>query len=58
MFIFQLSQINQQEQLAELLLKHCMVFATFKFYVDEIHSPLHLPLEPDATFKNNAHVKY
>ena len=53
MFNFQHSQINQQEfdQLAELLLKYPMVYATSKFDVRKIHSPLHLLLKPDAVFK-------
>ena len=53
MLIFQHSQITKQEfeQLAELLLKHPMVYATSKFDVGKIYSPLHLPLKPDAIFK-------
>ena len=50
---FQHFQINQQEfdQLAELLLKYPMVCATSKFEVGEMHSSLHLPLNPEAVFK-------
>ena len=59
MFSFQHSQITQKEfeQLAELLLKYPMVNATSKFDVGKVNSPLHLPLKPDAIFKNNEQVK-
>ena len=52
-FNFQLSQITQQEfeQLAELLIKYPIVYATSKFHVGKTNSPLHLPLKPDAVFK-------
>ena len=52
-FNFPHSQISQQEfeQSGELLLKYLMVFATSKFDVGKINSPLHLPLKPDAVFK-------
>ena len=54
MFNFQHSQITQKEfdKLAELLLKYPTVYATSKFDVRKILSPLHLPLKPDAVFKN------
>ena len=53
MFNFQHSQINQHEfdQLAELLLKYPMAFATSKFDVGKKHSPFHLSLKPDEVFK-------
>ena len=52
-FNFQHSQITQKEfdKLAELLLKFPTVYATSKFDVGKISSPLHLPLKPDAVFK-------
>ena len=52
MFNFQHSQITQKEfdKLAELL-KFPTVYATSKFDVGKISSPLHLPLKPDAVFK-------
>ena len=52
-FNFQYSQITQKEfeQLAELLLKYPMVYATSKFNVGKVNSSLHLPLKPDAIFK-------
>ena len=54
MFNFQHSQINQQEfdQLAELLLKYLMVYATSKLDVSKLNSPLYLTLIPDEFFKN------
>ena len=53
MFNFQHSQITQNEfdKLAKLLLKNPTVYATSKFDVGKISSPLHLPLKPDAIFK-------
>ena len=53
MFNFQHSQIAQKEfeQLADLLLKYPKVYATSKFDVGKINSPLHLPLKPEAVFK-------
>ena len=53
MFNFQHSQITQNEfdKLAELLLKYLTVYATSKFDVGKISSPLHLPLKPDAVFR-------
>ena len=53
MFNFQHSQTTQKEfdKLAELLLKFPTVYATSKFDVGKISSPLHLPLNPDAIFK-------
>ena len=51
MFDFQHSQITQKEfdKLAELLLKFPTVYATSKFDVGKISSPVHL--KPDAVFK-------
>ena len=53
MFNFQHSQIRQKEfeQLADLLLKYPKVYATSKFDVGKVNSPLNLPLKPDAVFK-------
>ena len=53
MFNFQHSQITQIEfdKLAERLLKYSTVYATSKFDVGKISSPLHLPLKLDAVFK-------
>ena len=53
MFNFQHSQItpNEFDKLAKLLLKYPTVYATSKFDVGKISSPLHLPLKPDAIFK-------
>ena len=53
MFNFQHSQIRQKEfeQLADLLLKYPKVYATSKFDVGKVNSPLILPLKPDAVFK-------
>ena len=53
MFNFQHSQIKQNEfdNLAKLLLKYPTVYATSKFDVGKVISPLHLPLKLDATFK-------
>ena len=55
MFNFQHSQITQDEfeKLAKLLLKYPTVYATSKFDVGKISSPLHLALKPDAIFENN-----
>ena len=52
-FNFQHSQITQKkfDKLAELVLKFPSVYATSKFDVGKISSPLHLPLKPDAIFK-------
>ena len=60
MFNFQHSQITQNEfeKLADLLLKYPTVYATSKFDVGKTNSPLHLPLKPDAVFKNKEQVKY
>ena len=54
MFIFQHSQITQNEfeRLANFLIRYPTVYATSKFDVGKINSPLHLPLKPDAVFKN------
>ena len=53
MFNFQHSQITQKnfEKLADLLLKYPKVYATSKFDVGKVNSPLHLPLKPDAVIK-------
>ena len=60
MFNFQHSQITQPEfeKLADLLLRYPTVYATSKFDVVKINSPLHLPLKPDAVLKNKEQVKY
>ena len=52
-FSFQHSQITQKEieQLADLLLKNPNVYATSKFDVGKLISPLHSPLKADAVFK-------
>ena len=59
MFIFQQSQITQQDfkQLAELMLKNSMVYATSNFDVGKVNSPLHLPLKPDAVFEKQRSSK-
>ena len=59
MFNSQRSQITQKEfdKLAELLLKFPTVYATSKFDVGKISSPLHLPLKPDAIFKKQRESK-
>ena len=53
MFNFKHSQLTQNEfeNLADLLLKYPKVYATSKFDVGKINSPLHLPLKPDAILK-------
>ena len=53
MFNFQHSQTTQNEfeKLANLLLKYPKVYATPKFEVGKLNSPLHLPLKLDAIFK-------
>ena len=53
MFNFQHSQITQNEfeKLADLLLKYPTVYATSKFDVGKVSSPLQLPLKSDAVFK-------
>ena len=60
MFNFQHSQKTQNEfeKLADLLLKYPTVYATSKFDVGKTNSPLHLPLKPDAVFKNKEQGKY
>ena len=54
MIKFQNSQITQNEfeKLADLMLRYPTVYATSKFDVRKINSPLHLPLKPDAVLKN------
>ena len=49
---FQQSQVTQKEfeQLAELLLKYPIFYATPKSVVGKVNSSPHLPLKPDATF--------
>ena len=53
MFNFQHSKITQHEfeKLADSLLRYPTVYATSKFDVGKLNSPLHLPLKPDAVFK-------
>ena len=53
LFNFQHSQITQNEfeQLADLLLKYPKFYATSKFDIGKVNSPLQLPLKPDAVFK-------
>ena len=60
MFNFEPSQITKTEfdKLAKQLLKYPTVYATSKFDVGKISSSLHLPLKPDAVFKNKELVKY
>ena len=60
MFDFEHSQIRQIEfdKLAKQLLKYSTVYATSKFDIGKISSSLHLPLKPDAVFKNKELVKY
>ena len=52
-FNFQHSQITQQEfeQLADILVKYPMGYATSKIDVGKANLSLHLPLKPDAIFK-------
>ena len=59
MFNFQHSQTTQKkfDKLAELFLKFPAVYATSKFDVGKISSPLHLPLKPDANFKKQRESK-
>ena len=61
MFHFQHSQITQTEfeKLADLLSKYPKVYATSKFDVGKINSPLHLHLKFDPVFnKKNEQVKF
>ena len=53
MFNFEHSQITKTEfdKLAKQLLKYSTVYATSKFDIGKISSSLHLPLKPDAVFK-------
>ena len=53
LFNFQHSQITQKEieQLAELLLKYPMAYASSKFNVRKVNSTLNVPLKLDAIFK-------
>ena len=59
LFTFQHSQITQNEfeQLADLLLKYPKVYATSKFDIGKVNSPLQLPLKPDAVFKKQSASK-
>ena len=52
-FNFQHTQLTQNEfeKLADLLSKYPTVYATSKFDVGKINSPLHQPLKPDAEFQ-------
>ena len=56
MFNFQTSQLNQKEltQLADSSLKYPNAYATSNFNAKKIHSPLNLPLKPEAVFKNQS----
>ena len=58
MFNYEHSQITQNEfdKLAKQLLKYSTVYATSKFDVGKDSSSLHLPLKPDAVFKNKKQV--
>ena len=58
MFSFQQSQITQKkfDQLANLLLKYPMVYATSKFDVGKVNSLLHLSLKPVSN--KNEQVKF
>ena len=58
MFIFQRSQKIQEEfeQLADLSLIYPKVYATSKFDVGKLSSPLHLPIKTDAVFKKQQRV--
>ena len=53
MFKFEPSGITQKEfeKLADSLSKHPKAYATSKFDVGKVNSPLYLPLKPDAVFK-------
>ena len=53
MFKFQHSQITQNkfDKLAKLLLNYSTVYATSKFDVGKVSSPLYLLLKPDNIFK-------
>ena len=42
---------NEFEKLADLILRYPTVYATSKFDIGKINSPLHLPLKPDTVFK-------
>ena len=53
---FQITQ-NEFEKLADLLLKYPTVYATSKFDVGKINSPLHLPLKPGAVIKKQRAIK-
>ena len=59
MFTFQHCQITENEikQLADFLLIYPKVYATPKFDVGKMNSPLHLPLKPDAVFKKQRATK-
>ena len=59
MLNFQHSQITQSEfeKLADLLLRYPTFYATSKFDVGKIISPVHLPLKLDAVFKKQRESK-
>ena len=59
MFNFEHSQITQTEfdKIAKQLWKYSTVYATSDVDVGKISSSLHLPLKPDAVFKNKEPVK-
>ena len=48
---------NEFEKLADLLLKYPTVYATSKFDVGKINSPLHLPLKLDVDFEKQRESK-
>ena len=49
--------MNLIDQPAEILLKCPMAYATSKFDVGKVNSPLHLPLKLDAIFKKQRESK-
>ena len=56
-FNFPKTNIKNLQQLAEFVSKNPMVYATSKFDVGKIPSPLLLPLKHDAVFKKQRQVK-
>ena len=59
MFNFQHSQITQNDfdNYAKLLLKYPTVYATSKFDIGKVNSPLHSQLKPDAILKKQSASK-
>ena len=59
MFNFEKSQVNQQEveQLADLLLKDSMIYATAKLFAKKILQLLHFQLKAHELFKNQHATK-